>query len=605
MKVLNKEEVKKDINENRNYSWIKEIYARHKNELNRVVIDYFGKKITYKTFFDESIKLAKALKVNGIKKGDEFVVCLDRIPELVYFLGAASIVGAKINIVSEKFDENYLSEIICKADSKTLFIQSNKLDKFSSIITKFPEYKIVTVSHKRSLPEKNEYDELLEKFYNTNEMTGTNDYVDYDEFLTSGLQYKGELFENTNLEDAFTVTYSSGTTKKGLPKAIVHKNRHYIMMGRYHDPEVSGVPSLTKYNTYSNIPAYSNTYILSSISDNMILGGKIMLDPIDDPEYFLIGAKIHKGNMNVATTTTWITGALDYYDGDKYGIKTLPDALFNFVGGEQLTAGEEKFLNRFFKDAKCGINLTHTPFSIAKASTAGADCEHGSIFVKIFRAYFNNAPYRIGRSEPVGMAPYDFVDVKVLRDDGTYCDPMEHGRLVVNSDCTMLEYNHDPEETRNFYITDAYGKVWGDMKNWGFIDEHGNVSMKGRYLDNNSLPCYRIADEILKDTKKIMSCEVVCLRQETGFVYVAHIMPQYGTSFNTEKVLDSAMKRCINKFGHDIENILYFRIHDFNERYPIADSSKRDIQALIDEGLDKVVDYKYKSDKSKKRIKKY
>lgn len=601
MKTLSRQEVRKEIDKNRNHSWIEEIYERHKKELDRVIIDYFGKSITYKTFMVESMNMARAMKANGIGKGDEFVVCLDRIPELVYMMGAASIIGAKINIISEKFNKAYLAKILHNANAKIIFVQTNKLDKFIDIVSQMPEYKMVTISHNRSLPKDNEYQELLERFYNTKESDVSSNYTNYDEFIKSGSYYYDKVFEKSNLEDAFTVTYSSGTTKKGLPKPIVHKNRHYITMGRYHDPIVSGVPSLAKYNTYSNIPAYSNTYILSSISDNMILGGKIMLDPIDNPEYFLIGAKIHKGNMNVATTTTWIICALDYYNGDKYGIKTLPDALFNFVGGEQLSAGEEKFLNRFFADAKCGINLTHTPFSIAKASTAGADCEHGSIFVKIFRAYFNNAPYRIGRSEPVGMAPYDFVDVEVLRKDGTYCKPMEHGRLVVNSDCTMLEYNHEPEETRSFYIKDAYGKTWGDMKNWGFKDERGNVSMKGRYMENHTIPCYRIADEILKDTKKIMSCEVVCFKEEDRFAYVAHIMPQYGTSFNTEKVLGGAMQRCINEFGDGIQDILYFRIHDFKEKYPVSDSVKRDTQELVAEGLEKVYYIKNKKENIKRK----
>jgi hypothetical protein len=375
-------------------------------------------------------------------------------------------------------------------------------------------------------------------------------------------------------------------------------------MGRYHDPEVSGLPSLKNYTTYSNIPSYSNSYLLSTLSDNLILGGKVILDPIDTPEYFLVGSKIHKAQVNIATTTTWLVSVFDYYYGDKYGIKKLPDALFNFVAGEQLSAGEEKFINRFYKDAKCGVNITHTPMSIAKASTAGADCEHGSIFIKLFRAYFNEAPYRIGRKEPVGMEPYDFVDIRVLRRDGTYCNPLEHGRIVANSDCNMKEYSHDEEETKDFYIKDAFGIVWGDMKNYGFLDEKGNVSMKGRYNTDASIPCYRIADEILKDTKKIMSCEVVCIEQNDAYIYVAHIVPQYGTTFNPDKVLNSAMQRCIAEFGNGMQNILYFRIHDHKEKYPVSDSAKRDILALKAEGLEKVYDYKHEDKKSKKKVKK-
>ncbi len=586
---MTREEVRKEIDTKRNHSWAEEIFRRHANEVDRVIIDYFGKELTYKDLFNESMKMAKALKQNGVKKGDEIVVCLDRIPELVYLLLACSIVGAKINVISEKFEKNYVKDIISKANSKFVFIQDNKLEKMKDVISDLRDSNtFITVSHERSLPEDNKFEGVIDAWYKKGTKLSGDNITDYDSFVETGKDYTDITFEKVDLEDPFTVTYSSGTTKKGFPKGIVHKIRHYITMGRYHDPEVSGLPSLKNYCTYSNIPAYSNSWLLSALSDNLILGGKIILDPIDNPEYFLMGVKLHKSHVNIATTTTWITAALNYYQGDKEIIEYLPYALFNFVAGEQFSAGEEKFLNNFFKDSKCGVKVTHTPISVAKACTAGADCEHGSVFIKLFRAIFNKALYRIGRSEPAGMKPYDFVDVQVLRRDGTYCSPLEHGRLVANSDCNMIGYNHNEEATEKFYIKDAYGKVWGDMKAWGFKDEKGDVSMKGRYSDNELIPTYLIADEILKDTKKIMSCEVVPVEYNGTTVYVAHVMPQYRASFNAEKVLNSAMQRCIKKFGYGIQNILYFRIRSLEEKFPISESSKRDIKALEEENLENI-----------------
>ncbi len=587
--LTKRQKVRNEIDTKRNHSWAEEIYRRHSKELGRVLIDYFGNQISYATILDESMKMAKSLKLNGAKKGDEIVVCLDRIPELIYLTMAASIIGAKINIISDKFDKEYIKSIITNANYKFVFIQKNKLDKMEDVIKDLHDkHEFVMVSHERSLPKNNPYGKIIDRFYKKDIDLSGYELIDYDKFIKDGLDYGDLSFEKVNLDDPFTITYSSGTTKKGFPKGITHKIRHYTTMGRYHDPEVSGIPSLKNYSTYSNIPAYSNSFILSAMSDILILGGKCVLDPIDDPDYFLVGAKIHNSNVNIATTTVWLRNAMNYYNGDKYNIDTLPYAMFNFVAGEGFSAGEEKFLNRFFKDTKCGIKVTHTPISLAKACVAGADCEHGSVFMKMFRALFNKAPYRIGRSEPVGMKPYDFVDVQVLRKDGTYCLPLEHGRIVANSDCTMLEYNHNPEATEKFFIKDAYGKVWGDMRVYGFYDEKGNVSMKGRYSDDELIPTYLIADEILKDTKKIMSCEVVPINDNGRVVYVAHIMPQYRTSFNVEKVINGAIQRCIRKFGFGIQDILFFRIHSYIDNYPVSTSSKRDILALESEGLDKV-----------------
>ena len=588
-KTIPTEQVKDDINVNRNHSWIKEVYLRHKGELDREVLYYFGNNITYRKIFDESIKLAKALKNSGLKKGDEFIVFIDRIPEFVYLLCAANIIGAKINFVSEKFDKNYLLEIIKNDNGSVIFVQDKKINKLNYLRETFEKHKTVIVSHKRSLIN-DDYNKILEQFYNHDSIDSISEYIGYDEFLETGNNYSGKIYEKLLLDDPFTVTYSSGTTKKGMPKGIVHTNRHYITMGRYHDPEVSGVPSLKNLSTYSNIPVYSNTYISSSLSDNLIMGGKVILDPIDNPEYFTLGMKLHKGNMNVATPSTWVLNAINFYkSNDKYSIKTLPDAMFNFAGGEQLSPGEEKFLNKFFKDVKAGINITHTPFSISKISTAGADCEHGSIFYRLLREYASNLPYRIGCDEPIGMKVYDFVDIRVLRDDGTYCLPLEHGRVVVNSDCTMKEYSHNEEGTREFYIKDAFGKEWGNMNLYGYLDKKNNITLKSRLVNDGSIPTYKIADEILKDTKKIMSCEVVAIPYENGFRYVAHIVPQYNTPFNVNTVLNSAMQRCKKQFGDEFENILYFKIRD---GYPLSNSAKRDVIALKQEGFDNCISLK-------------
>ena len=591
-KLPNKYEVEKEIKLNRNHSWIREIYARHKHELDRVIINYLGNCITYKEFFDESQKFAKALKANGVKKGDEFVVCLDRTPEVVYLIGAASLIGAKIKLISDKFVPEFIKQNINQADSSLFFVQDIKLDKMKEILKDLPNTKVIPISYKRSLNEKFHYLDIMNLYYNLDDSKYENaleelpNIYSLEQFLRDGAKYEGVVEEESTLDDVFTITYSSGTTKKGLPKGIVHTNRHYILMGRYHDVEVSGIPSMTNLSTYSNIPVYSNSYISSSLSDNLIQGGTVILDPVDDPRYFKIGMQIHESNMNIATTSTWLLNALDYYAcGEKY---KLEGALFNFAAGEQLSPGEEKFLNKFLHDVKAGVAITHTPMSVSKMSTAGSDCEHGSLFIRIFRAYFNKSPYRFNRTEPIGMYTYDFVDVKVLREDGTYALPYEYGRLVCNSGCTMKEYDRNPEATTKFFIKDAYGKVWGDMNVYGYLDEKGNITMKGRVPQHKTvIPEFLIADEIAKDTKNIMSCEVVSTEVDGDIVYVAHIMPQLNTKPNNTSVLNGIMSRCINKFGEGIRDKIYIRFRNIYDYYPLTSSEKRDAKSLQQEGISK------------------
>ena len=591
-KLPSKYAVEREIETNRNHSWFKEVYTRHNQELDRVIIKYFGSNITYGQYFDETYKWAKALKANGVKKGDEFVVCLDRTPEVTYLIGAASIIGAKIKLISDKFDFEFIKQNINQADSNLFFIQDVKLEKMKEILKDLPNSKVIPVPYERSLNKSFGFLDIVKIFYRLNEIEYKNvlnelpNIYSLESFLNDGEKYKGTVEEDSSLDDAFTITYSSGTTKKGLPKGIVHTNRHYILMGRYHDVEVSGIPSMTNLSTYSNIPVYSNSYISSSFSDNLIQGGTVILDPIDDPKYFGIGMQIHDSNMNIATTSTWLLTALNYYS--HHEIYRLDGALFNFAAGEQLSPGEEKFLNKFLRDVKAGTALTHTPMSVSKMSTAGSDCEHGSLFIRIFRTYFSKDPRRFNKSDPIGMYTYDFVDVKVLTEDGFYALPYEYGRLVCNSGCTMKEYDRNPEATSKFFIPDASGKLWGDMNVYGYLDEKGNITMKGRILQNKTdIPEFLIADEIAKDTKKIMSCEVVSTVVDGEVVYVAHIMPQLNTNLNYDKILSGIMSRCVNKFGEEIRNKLYVRFRTVDDYYPLTSSEKRDAKALQQEGITK------------------
>ena len=46
------------------------IYNKMKGKQNYIALNYFGRKITYKEMFENIERVAKSLKANGIKKGD-------------------------------------------------------------------------------------------------------------------------------------------------------------------------------------------------------------------------------------------------------------------------------------------------------------------------------------------------------------------------------------------------------------------------------------------------------------------------------------------------------------------------------------------------------
>ena len=641
-KVLSPEEVQEEIQINRNHSWFRETFrdnefaenaiydlengmskelfkAKYKKK-DYVQFKYFvDNDISYLDFVYESFQVAKALKAQGFKDGDEIFAFVDRSPEYAYILGAANILGAQVNICSEKFSHEYIKdgiiyywddrltpEQINEAKSlglvprgqdyinylesvglepinskKFVFYTDVKHNKLKDVVKDLHEAQFISVPYDRSLKHRVSYVTHGEKFYKKDEPTySSKNIMEFDSLLNDRHKYIGRVEEESNLDTPFTVSYSSGTT--GNPKGIRHSNRHYITMARYHDTEVSGIPSVGNMSTYINIPAYSNSFISSGLSDNVIKGGLLMLDPIDDSEYFKTGLKVNDANMNIGSVSLFVKMALRSFNHpEEFEDYTLKNSIFNFVAGEELLPGEEKIINKFLKKVKAGTDISFggknlkLPLPVVKVSLAGGSCEIGSGFLAIMRDYASKLP-RYSKKDPVGMTAYKCYDIKVLREDGTYAEPYEIGKITVNSDCTMLGYNHDKKATEEFYTYDAYGNKRADMKVWGYLDEKGRLTMKDRIEKNVGQLGFRISDAVTKDTENICSAKVV--RSENGeFVVFVIYQPDMKISKEEAEELIKSLVLC----GTDVP-VRVIEV-DPDSYYPLTKSLKVDKKALADQ----------------------
>ena len=190
-------------------------------------------------------------------------------------------------------------------------------------------------------------------------------------------------------------------------------------------------------------------------------------------------------------------------------------------------------------------------------------------------------PKRKKRKDPIGMSTYDFVDVKILREDGTYAEPYEIGRVTVLSDCNMQYYNHDPEATAQFYVTDYKGIKRADMKDYGYVDERGFVTIKDRIREPVSEQYeFRIDDAVSRDYKNIAVVKTIKYGEKQ---YVSHVIMQPAKKINKEKVLVSIKSRVVKECGDGFA--LYIRIHDPQKYFPLTKSLKVDKDALIQEGI--------------------
>ena len=582
-----------DLRKNRNWSWYRELRYRNENNLDSVALLYRGIEISYRKMFSNMEAYAKALKAYGLGKGKEIPICMSNTPEFVYLLGAVSMIGAVANIFGADFEINYIGEIIENCDSDILFVEDNNYTKISQIIATTQIKKVVMTSLSDSfIGGKDKYESYDRPYaelftskvhkYKTVKVDSQEEntssealyIMGIDDFVKNGKDCTEELVGDVNLDDKFTVTYSSGTTSN-TPKPIIHAVRSFNVISRFHDPEVNHTPSYKMFTMQVAIPTYSSTGLISGISDALTQGSKLALEPIYDPKFVVDSLIINRPSYLDYTRSFWIRFAKEILYNPKYeGIK-FPELFACFSVGEPTELGEEKLINRALKKVKAGRKLIPLPFPIVKLSIAGGDCEHGGIFYRLFRSYHNHNLLHIFSREPAGVGTFDLVDVSISDEEGNHCVPYQMGRLVATSELDMMEYKNNRVATQRFRITDCNGKEYGDCFVDAYQDSSGYFHLKGRRGNGDSRPLYKISDCILRDYKRVLSCEII----ENNGHYIVHVEFQPYIR-DPQAALMLIDRKCKKILGKEISSKIVYRIHGFQESFALTHSGKRDKSAI-------------------------
>lgn len=619
-------EVLKDLDNNHNHSWAIEIFNKNKKNLNKVAIQYRGNNITYESMFNQAYMYAKSLKYLGIGKGDEIPICTTNIPEFIYLFLAASFIGAKINVVGDWFNHEYLTEIINNSSSKYMFVDDLAYETIKESINNSNAKNIImfslTDSFKRNKNNEayNPYEEIDSKFHKIENKVNkykqnNSNILSTNEFINLGRDYNDNLFEQVDLNDPLTITYTSGTTSPGRPKGVIQSNRSYITLARFYEPDVSGTAEMKDLKFLGHIPPDTHIALSCGISDTLYCGCTYDCEPFYSKEFFPYALLINKSNFVTTSTGYWahLCKLLNYDDSWK-NVK-LPFLMIPTVTGEACSEGEEKFFNYTSRKHKFGVDKLPYPLSPVTFSIGGGTTEGTGIFVTLFKSLLEKLPNNFVKGEGLGLTPIKFAEIEVLNKNLDYCKLHEPGVLVEKSPCEMIGYTDDKYNAKT-RITDKYGKEWLNLGIYSYkSDRQGRVKMKGRanddmiLSDGSRLPIFYIEDEILRDTKNIMSCTIVNVNS-TRNSYVCHIEFQPTTKKSSEYILKSMCKRLKTSIPEEALDNLFIRVRDFKESYPLDPSGKRSTSLLKSEGINEkciefnIIDQVYNNTKNKVLVKK-
>lgn len=177
-----------------------------------------AKHISYQELHDEVCKLANALKVRGVGKGDRVCLYMPMIPEAAYAMLACTRIGAVHSVVFGGFSTDALKDRIIDSDCQVLITADE------------------SVRSGKTVPLKANADRALEACPNVHtsfvvKRTGAATHWQEDRDIwyhdaTSAEQARCPA-EPMDAEDPLFILYTSGST--GKPKGVLHTTGGYLL----------------------------------------------------------------------------------------------------------------------------------------------------------------------------------------------------------------------------------------------------------------------------------------------------------------------------------------------------------------------------------------
>ncbi len=549
LKYYSGEAIKAPIPQRTVYESIYDINSKH---LADVSLMYFGRKITYKTVFENVEKVKKAFIANGVKKGDRVIMFTSATPELIYATLALCRIGAIANMINPLFTAEQIKDRINETDAEVMLVLDQLYGKVQPILKELCIKKTVVI------PVCNEMSGIT-KIVASVKMKKDIEYsqavVKWSDFIVSGKSV-GDAPDVTYEKDLpLVMVYSSGTT--GASKGIVLTNDGInATISHYLSPDF---PYKRGDKFLQIIPAWFSTGLVLSMLMPLCIGVNILLEPVFSKENFAKGIKKHIPQMTLAPLSLWIY-ALESNELQDIDLSQL---VYPFTGGELVLPRVESIINNQLKDRKCKSVLLKGYGMCELGSTVSTDS------LLKYKAGPTGYPMK-----GVTVAAFDMTTNQELKYS-------ERGEIRVDSPAHMKEYFKNPEATNEYFHKDENGTLWGRTGDIGYVDEDGFIYILGRATDTYKAEdgaivyCFDVESQIYNN-ENVAQCEVVGLAVGDYEVPVAHIIMEKSCKVTGEQLIKDIHSYCVEYLP---ENCVP---HGYKicEAFPIKSSGKRDMEQI-------------------------
>ncbi|MCD8085848.1 MAG: acyl--CoA ligase [Clostridiales bacterium] len=428
---------------------------------------YYGKDISWATFFQTVDAVAKSLRAVGFQEGDQIPVFLQTVPEFYYLLLAAEKIGASLLCRDNTLEENV--EAVRKSGAKVIiahdFLSQEALGAYrSGSATELA----ILVSPMNS----GSYDALpdylqnsLDALYPDTPASGAGT-ITWQEFLALGQSYTGTVEAAEDCHRPLYRAYTSGST--GPSKQVIHSAN--TMIGIIHQMNFYGAPSSIRPTWMHTILPPSLVAVVVSMTLLPLASNRILiLDPFCDPQD--VDLELMRYRPNNWCLIPMFTDTLVHSTRipDDYDLSHLYSA---GAGAESTNNAQLKTAQKWLEDHNCHVRFT----SGYGSSEAGSNVS------------LPMTPHPMGNGN-IGI-PMPLTTLSVFK-PGTQeelgCNQI--GEICKTGPGNMLGYD-DPVATAKTLQTHADGKVWLHMGDLGYMNEDGVFYV----LTRGSSPRYQGGD---------------------------------------------------------------------------------------------------------------